>query len=476
MCGLHEVDPQGSTEPLSGSDAGDTGQEAGEASMDNLFLMDHEATPEPASLSGRFGTAQLEDPNLTSALQQVTVVDGKAIEGVGLITYPHFAIKNKLLYQVVKRNDECVELLLVPRPFVQSVLQRAHSHLLGAHLGVEKTLDRIKARFHWPGVKRAVEDYCRSCPECQQVAPKPLFRGPLIPLPIISVPFSRIALDLVGPLPKSSRGHQYILVILDYATRYPEAIPLRTMASKGIARELVLMFSRVGIPEEILTDQGTPFMSRIMKDLCKLMQIKQLRTSVYHPQTDGLVERFNRTLKQMLKKVMEADGRNWDQLLPYLMFSIREVPQSSTGHSPFELLYGRRPRGLLDIAKEAWEQQPSPHRTMVEHVGDMRDRMATLWPLVREHMQEAQVAQARVYNRGAQQRDFQPGDKVLVLVPTTECKFLARWNGPYEVLEKVGEVNYRVRQPGRRNPTQIYHVNLLECPGCTLLYSSKGYQ
>uniref|UniRef100_A0A8C5CZT0 ribonuclease H n=1 Tax=Gadus morhua TaxID=8049 RepID=A0A8C5CZT0_GADMO len=312
------------------------------------------------------------------------------------------------------------------------------------------------------GGKEGSGGYCGSCPECQQVAPKPHFCGPLIPLPIISVPFSGISMDLVGPLPKSSRGHQYILVILDYATRYPEAIPLRTMASKGIASELVLMFSRVGIPEEILTDQGTPFMSRIMKDLCKLMQIKQLRTSVYHPQTDGLVERFNRTLKQMLKKVMEADGRNWDQLLPYLMFSIREVPQSSTGHSPFELLYGRRPRGLLDIAKEAWEQQPSPHRTMVEHVGDMRDRMATLWPLVREHMQEAQVAQARVYNRGAQQRDFQPGDKVLVLVPTTECKFLARWNGPYEVLEKVGEVNYRVRQPGRRSPTQIYHVNLLK--------------
>ncbi|CAL8371008.1 unnamed protein product [Arctogadus glacialis] len=88
MCGLHEVDPQGSTEPLSGSDAGDTGQEAGEASMDNLFPMDHEARPEPASLSGRFGTAQLEDPNLTSALQQVTVVDGKAIEGATSETGP----------------------------------------------------------------------------------------------------------------------------------------------------------------------------------------------------------------------------------------------------------------------------------------------------------------------------------------------------------------------------------------------------
>ncbi|XP_023856777.1 uncharacterized protein [Salvelinus sp. IW2-2015] len=76
----------------------------------------------------------------------------------------------------------------------------------------------------------------------------------------------------------------------------------------------------------------------------------------------------------------------------------------------------------------------SPHRTLVEHMGEMRDRMATLWPLVREHMLEAQT---RVYNRGAQRRDFQPGDKVLVLVPTSEYTFLARWNGPYEVIEKA---------------------------------------
>ena len=184
-------------------------------------------------------------------------------------------------------------------------------------------------------------------------------------------------MDLVGPFPRSARGHQYILVIMDYATRYPEALPLRTMASKGIARELMLLISRVGIPDEILTEQGTPFMSKIMKDLATLLNIKQLRTSVYHPQTDGLVERFNRTLKSMLKKVIEADGRNWDQLLPYLMFSVREVPQASTGFSPFELLYGRRPRGLLDLARETWEQQPSPHRTIVEHVEEIQERMAT---------------------------------------------------------------------------------------------------
>ena len=108
--------------------------------------------------------------------------------------------------------------------------------------------------------------------------------------------------------------------------------------------------------------------------------MKQLRTSVYHPQTDGLVERFNKTLKQMLKKAMQADGKNWDQLLPHVLFAVREVPQASTGFSPFELLYGRRPRGILDIAKEALESQPSPHRTTVDHVEQVHDRMARVCP------------------------------------------------------------------------------------------------
>lgn len=124
-------------------------------------------------------------------------------------------------------------------------------------------------------------------------------------------------MDLIGQLPRSAKGFQHILVVVDYATRYPEAIPLRSANTKSIARELLQMFSRVGLPREILTDQDTVFMSKVMKDLCKLLQIKQLHTSVYHPQADGLVERFNRTLKSMLRQIMERDGRNWDQLLPF---------------------------------------------------------------------------------------------------------------------------------------------------------------
>uniref|UniRef100_A0A9J7ZK80 ribonuclease H n=1 Tax=Cyprinus carpio carpio TaxID=630221 RepID=A0A9J7ZK80_CYPCA len=226
--------------------------------------------------------------------------------------------------------------------------------------------------------------------------------------------------------------------------------------------ELFLLSSRVGLPAEILTDQGTPFMSRIMADLCKLLKVRQIRTSVYHPQTDGLVERFNKTLKQMLRRVVAEDQRDWDQMIPYVLFGIREVPQASTGFTPFELLFGRQPRGLLDVAREAWEQQPAVCRTTLEHIKAMRERIDRVMPLVREHLSKAQQDQQRLFNRAAQPREFQPGDYVMVLVPTSACKFLARWQGPYTVTERVGPVTYKVRQPGRRKEEQLYHINLLK--------------
>ena len=434
----------------------------GESSED-AFSQFPDALPSDAPRRGEFATQQWSDPNLEMARQQVAVVDGERSGAVSELSTPYFIVKKGLIYRVTKnRLGELVDQLLVPKTFVSKVIYLAHSHQLGAHLGVDKTYERIVARFYWPGVRRAVADFCRGCEICQKTAPRPAQRNPLIPLPIIDVPFSRIAMDIVGPLPKSSRGHRYMLVIVDYATRYPEAIPLRAASAKAIAHELFMLFSRVGICDTILTDQGSNFMSRVLKLLYKWLNVKRIRTSVYHPQTDGLVERFNQTLKKMLKKLVDVDGRDWDQLIPYVLFSIREVPQASTGFSPFELLYGRQPRGLLDLAKEAWERQPCPQRSVVEHIERLQARARKVWPLVREHMEKAQRDQSRVYNRGAVVREFQVGEKVLVLVPSNECKFLARWQGPYEVIEKVGPVNYKVRQPGRQKGQQIYHVNILK--------------
>ena len=132
-------------------------------------------------------------------------------------------------------------------------------------------------------------------------------------------------MDIVGPMPKSRSGKRFVLVVCDYATRYPEAVALRSIDAEHIAEELVQIFSRVGVPQEILTDQGANFMSA---EVYKLLRIKPIRTSPYHPQTDGLVERFNKTLKAMLRKTAISEGRDWDKLLPYVLFAYREVPQA----------------------------------------------------------------------------------------------------------------------------------------------------
>ncbi|KAI2655868.1 Retrovirus-related Pol polyprotein [Labeo rohita] len=163
-------------------------------------------------------------------------------------------------------------LLVVPKSKTDTVLELAHSHPLAGHLGVHNTTQRIRDRFHWPGLEVEVKRFCEACPTCQRTSPRKPPPSPLIPLPIIEVPFERIGMDLVGPLPKSARGHEHILVIVDYATRYPEAVPLRKATAKNIARELFMLFSRVGIPSEILTDQGTPFMSRLMADLAQFLK------------------------------------------------------------------------------------------------------------------------------------------------------------------------------------------------------------
>ena len=249
-----------------------------------------------------------------------------------------YIYRNDLLYHR-RRGDPSgtmIERLVLPVDSRLAVMRVAHEIPLSGHLGKRKTTDRILQRFYWPTIYRDVAEFCRSCHSCQLDSSRRVSRAPLIPLPIIAEPFRRIAMDIVGPLPKSRSGKRYILVICDYATRYPEAVALRSTDAEHVATELIHLFSRVGIPAEILTDQGTNFMSQLLGELYK---IKPIRTSPYHPQTDGLVERFNQTLKAMLRKTATSEGKDWDTLIPYVLFAYREVPQASTG---FELLYGIR--------------------------------------------------------------------------------------------------------------------------------------
>ena len=359
-------------------------------------------------------------------------------------------------------KDMEVEQLVLPQQCRGTVLTLAHSIPLSGHLGKDKTARRILQRFYWPTLYKDVAAYCKSCPSCQKSARMRKQRVPMVPLPIISEPFSRIAMDILGPLPRSRSGMKYILVICDYATRYPEAIPLKSFDADHVAEALVTFFSRVGIPSEILTDQGSNFTSQLLMEIYRLLHVHPIRTTPYHPQTDGLVERFNQTLKSMLRKTAVEESKDWDRLIPYLLFAYREVPQSSTGFSPFELVFGRPVRGPMDVLKETWEADKKSTESVVSYVLSVREKLDKMAELVEENLKEAQHTQKRWYDQHARERKFQAGDQVLVLLPSSTSKLLAQWQGPYEVVRQVNKVNYCIRMHDKRKKLKTFHINLLK--------------
>ena len=175
--------------------------------------------------------------------------------------------------------------------------------------------------------------FCKSCDICQRTIQKGrVTKIPLGKLPLIDTPFKRVAVDIVGPIePRSERKSRYILTMIDYATRYPEAVALQGIETERVAEALVEMFSRVGIPDEMLTDCGSQFTAEVMKDVSRLLSLQQITTTPYHPICNGLIERFHMTLKQMLRRMCAERPKDWDIYLPALFFAIRESRKSRWG-------------------------------------------------------------------------------------------------------------------------------------------------
>ena len=176
-------------------------------------------------------------------------------------------------------------------------------------------------------------------------------------MPIIDELFKRVSVDLIGPVaPVSEHGNRYILSVVDFGTRYPEAAALPKIETERVAEALFEIFSRVGFPKVILSGRGGQFTSEMMAEVCRLVSIKQLFTTAWYPMCNGLCEKMNGTLKSMLKRMCQDRPKDWDRYLPAVLFAYREVPQVDTGFSPFELLYGRTVRGPMQVFKELWTQ------------------------------------------------------------------------------------------------------------------------
>ena len=281
-------------------------------------------------------------------------------------------------------------------------------------------------------------------------------------MPLIDTPFKRVAVDLVGPIyPPSEQGHRYILTLVDYATRYPDAVPLKSISTEAVAEALVDMYSRLGVSEEILSDMGAQFVSECMQEVSRLLSTKQLTTSPYHPMCNGLVEKFNGSLKNMLKKLCYEQPKQWSRYINPLLFAYREVPQESTGFAPFELLYGRTVRGPMRILKELWTKEvDEPEvKTSYQYVFDLRERLEETLKISRQELTRSQRRYQQYYNRKVRDRKFKIGDKVLILLPTDKNKLLMQWKGPFEIGKIIGINDYGVKVGPK---IKTFHANMLK--------------
>lgn len=213
----------------------------------------------------------------------------------------------------------------------------------------------------------------------------------------------------------------------------------------------------------MLTDQGTNLMGEVMREMWEQLGVHQVHTSVYHPQCNGLVERFNKSLKGLLRKFAIENPGQWPQLIDPVLFAVREVPQASTCFSPLELLFGCKPRGILDLMCRQWGGVGVTGSQKKEvDMEALKAKLRRLGEWARANLQRAQDAQKWRYDEKDMPREFAPGDQVLLLIPSSDVKLMARWQGPFKERRRVGTVDYEIEMPRRREETKVYHVNLLK--------------
>ena len=296
------------------------------------------------------------------------------------------------------------------------------------------------------------------CELCQRANKTGQRKVPMIERPIITKLFEKIAVDIVGPLPKGKGGAEHILTVLCMASRWPEAIPHRKITARGISEAMMPVFSKIGLPLQILSDQGSQFNGKLAKDVCKLLQIERVRTTAYHPQTHWMIEWFHGTFESMLTKAVDL-GLDWIGQIPFALFAIRQSPCKTTGFSPFKLVYGRNVRTPLDILYEGWRDETKQEFDTSTWVQQLGERMQAMWDsAVAKGLRETQQRKV-LYDRGKVERYLNVGDLVMCRIPGLCKKLRDAWEGPFRVQSELSAVNYKVKEVQGKERMKTIHIN-----------------
>lgn len=343
------------------------------------------------------------------------------------------------------------------------LMKECHSSPLAGHRNAKTTVERIKELgYSWPTMSRDVEMFVKKCVSCQK---NKLYLKTNLPMQITdtpSEPWEKCSIDIVGPLPKTLKGNQYILTFQDLFSKFIVAIPLENQEAISVAKALVdNVFLSYGICRVILSDQGQNFMSKLFKNLCKLFGIKKLRTSAFRPQSNGSIERMHRSLKEYLRHFINEDQQNWDEFFKLACFAHNSSIHSSTKFQPFELTLGRKVN--IPSSFNKGNGTATPFYAHGDYVAELQRNLRVAFRVAKENLENAKVKQKNQVDKKTKQVDFKVGDQVQLLneaVRQGRSKKLGpQWNGPYTIIEKIGEVNYKIKM-GRKE--KIVHGNKLK--------------
>ena len=363
-------------------------------------------------------------------------------------------------------NNRTVMQLVLPSALRTEVLHQLHDLRVVGHLGVQRTVSRVQQRFYWPGCSLDVARWCAACPQCASRKGKP---GPgRHPMTTVQTgaPFERLAMDILDTHQPTPTGYRYILVISDYFTKWTDAIPLRRHTAHDVAKALITRFIvYFGVPKQIHSDQGTEFESQLFRSLVTMLGSSKIRTSPYRPQSDGQVERFNRSILQMLSAFVCDRANDWCDHLPYVMMAYRSSVHSSTGCTPHMMVHGREQNLPVDIMYPTLTETGPPPRCAPEYVEWIRRAMASAYNFARAHLDKSAIRQKRGYDAHAKERPaFNEGDKVRYYYPPLKQgnKFARPWIGPFTVQKKVTDVDYRIRRDDHPDRILVTHIDNLK--------------
>ncbi len=418
--------------------------------------------------------AQLEDPDLAPISQCFSDSDVRppwaAVAPAGEATKVYWAqwdslrLQDGVLYRVweTPAGDQHMLQLVLPKKLRPFVLQQLHSTPTGGHFGVAKTLGKVRERFYWVTCRADVQQWCRTCDLCSsRKGPPKRIRAPMGQYNVGS-PMERVAVDVLGPLPETDAGNKYLLLAVDYFSKWPEAFPLPNQEAQTVAEVLVHeMICRFGVPLQIHSDQGRNFESTVFSEMCRLLGIKKTRTTPLHPQGDGVVERLNRTLEAQLSKFVDDHQRDWDRLVPLMIMAYRTAEHDTTGYSPAKVMMGHNLRLPMDLIYERPDGEVLEHQSSFAE--NLQSRLEQVHHFVRGHI-KGKSDKMVYYDSQVEGEGLEVGDAVWLYSPQRKKgispKLTRPWQGPYVVITRLNDLVYRIRL-GPRSKAKVVHRNRL---------------